>query len=147
MSKEILGQYQSSTRAFLELARSIAPEKLNVAPASGEWSPAYVIHHLADSDAHFLVRFLNLLSVDNPEIVPFDEESFPTALIYIGRNVTTSIASIEASCNHLVDILSQVSEADWVRTGFHPQRGSMTMTALLELTTNHRNEHLQQLSK
>ena len=147
MTKEILEQFDSATREFCEVARAIPSERLHAAQSEGEWSPAYVIHHLADSDAHFLVRFLNVLSSENPTIVPFDEEAFPTALHYPGRTVETSIAAIEASRAHAVDILKEVPDADWNRVGVHSQRGEMTLTALLVLTTNHRKEHIEQLKK
>ena len=147
MTKEILEQFDSATREFCEVARAIPDEKLHSAQNEGEWSPAYVIHHLADSDAHFLVRFLNVLSSENPTIVPFDEEAFPTALHYPGRTVEISIAAIEASRAHAVDILNEVPDADWNRVGVHSQRGEMSLTDLLALTTNHRKEHIEQLKK
>ena len=75
MSKEILQQFVSANKEFCAYAKAMAPEQLSHVPVPGEWSPAYVIHHMADSDAHFLVRFLNILSTDKPAIVPFDESA------------------------------------------------------------------------
>ena len=86
MSKEILAKFDAATQEFCSLAKSVNIYTLHALPEEGEWSAAYVIHHLADSDAHFLVRFLNVLAVEHPAIVPFDEESFPAALGYEGRN-------------------------------------------------------------
>jgi len=147
MSKELLEQFAAANREFCEYAKSIPAEKLHTPPAEGEWSPAFVIHHMADSDAHFLVRFLNVLSTDKPAIIPFDEEAFPTALGYTGRSVATSIAALEASCAQLVDIFANVSDDVWSRTGVHTVRGEMSATALLELTLGHRTGHLEQLKK
>ena len=147
MSKEILQQFVSANKEFCAYAKAMKPEQLSHVPAPGEWSPAYVIHHMADSDAHFLVRFLNILSTDKPAIVPFDEEAFPTTLGYVGRNVAISIASIEAATAQLVDIFSNVSDEVWNRTGLHPERGELTASALLQLTLNHRVWHLEQLKK
>jgi len=147
MTQALLEQFEAATRDFVAAAKAIPVEKLNQSSAPGEWSPAYVIHHLADSDAYFLTRFLNALSVANAAIVPFDEEIFPTALRYAGRSVEVSIASIEASSAHAIDILKQTDEADWARTGVHPARGEMSLSDILALTLNHRTEHLDQLKK
>ena len=147
MSKEILQQFVSANKEFCAYAKAMTPEQLSHVPVPGEWSPAYVIHHMADSDAHFLVRFLNILSTDKPAIVPFDEEAFPTTLGYVGRNVAISIASIEAATAQLVDIFSNVSDEVWNRTGLHPERGELTASALLQLTLNPRVGHLEQLKK
>ena len=147
MTQETLVQFESATKEFCSLAKSLPVSKIHQAPAPGEWSPVYVIHHLADSDAHFLVRFLNILSVEKPAIVPFDEAAFPSALRYEGRSVTISLAAIEASCAQLVDILRQVGESDWNRTGIHAESGELTLTEILQVTTNHRTGHIDQLKK
>jgi len=147
MTQALLEQFEGATRDFVAAAKAIPEEELHHSPSSGEWSPAYVIHHLADSDAYFLTRFLNALSVENATIVPFDEEIFPTALRYAGRSVEVSIASIEASSAHAIDILKQITDSEWVRTGVHPARGEMSLSDLLALTLNHRTEHLDQLKK
>jgi hypothetical protein len=147
MSKEILEQFIAANNEFCEYAKSMPADKLALAPAPGEWSPAYVIHHMADSDAHFVVRFLNILSVANPAIVPFDEEAFPTALGYAGRSVEISLAAIEASSAHLADIFANVDESVWSRSGVHAERGVLTATELLQLTLSHRVGHLEQLKK
>ena len=147
MSKELLQQFATANLEFCAYAKSIPADKLHTAPAEGEWSPAYVIHHMADSDAHFAVRFLNILSTDNPAIVPFDEEAFPTTLGYAKRDVSTSIAAIEASSAYLVDLFNSVPDSVWSRTGVHAVRGEMTASALMELTLGHRTGHLEQLKK
>jgi len=145
MTKEILAQFLAATAEFVATAESLSEEQLNRVPAPGEWSAAYVIHHLADSDAHFLVRFLNLLSVDKPAIIPFDEEAFPSSLHYEGRSVANSLHSIKSSAAHVNDILSQISDQEWTRSGLHPERGEVTVTDVLRLTTNHRVGHIDQL--
>ena len=147
MSKEILAKSDAATQEFCSLAKSVNIYTLHALPEEGEWSAAYVIHHLADSDAHFLVRFLNVLAVEHPAIVPFDEESFPAALGYEGRSVAISLGAIDASRAHLVDILSHLDSSVWERKGVHAERGELSLTALLELTTNHRVGHIEQLNK
>jgi DinB superfamily len=147
MSKELLSQFLTANNEFCAYAKTIPAQKMHQAPAPGEWSPAFVIHHMADSDAHFLVRFLNILSTDNPAIVPFDEDAFPASLGYAGRDVAVSIAALETSAAHLADIFNNVSDDVWNRTGVHAVRGEMTASALLELTVGHRVGHLEQLKK
>jgi DinB superfamily len=145
MTKEILAQFDSTTKEFCALAKAIPFEKLHVAPAPGEWPPSYAIHHLADLDAQFATRFLNMLVAENPTIVSFDEESAPLALDYEHRNAAVSLALIEASAAFLVDVLNQVSPDAWSRTAVHPAKGKLSMSELLEVTTNHRISHLDQI--
>ena len=145
MTKEILAQFEEATKEFCALAKSLPVAGIHQFPSPGEWSQAYVIHHLADCDAHFLVRFLNVLSVDKPAIVSFDEATFPVALRYEGRSVAVSLAAIEASRAHLVDILKQLNPEDWNRTGIHSELGELTLSEILQSTINHRVNHIDQI--
>ena len=145
MTKEILSRFDAATKEFCDLARAIPDEKLNLAPAPGEWPPAYAINHLADLDAQFTTRFLNMLVEDNPAIVSFDEERAPLALDYEHRDAMVSLALIESSAAFLVDLLNRVDDHAWNRTAVHPAKGKLTMSELLEVTTNHRVGHLDQI--
>jgi hypothetical protein len=147
MSQAILELFESSTREFCSVASAIPVDQLEVVHVEGEWPASYVIHHLADADAYFLTRYFNVLSVDKPAIVPFDESQFPKALRYAGRTVLASIAAIQASAALLVEVLSQLSESEWERTGVHAERGELTLSQLLQVATNHRIEHIDQLKK
>ena len=145
MTKAILAQFESATKEFCTLAKAIPSEKLHVAAVQGEWPPAFAIHHLADLDAQFATRFLNILTMENPGIVSFDEEIATKALDYEHRNPAISLAAIEASCAFLVDLLEQVSQEAWNRTAVHPAKGKLTMSELLAVTTDHRLGHLDQI--
>lgn len=145
MTKELLTTFDSSTQEFCALAKSVNIFKLHAVPAPGEWSAAYVIHHLADSDAQFLVRFINVLTIDRPAIVPFDEDSFPGGLRYKDRSIAISLNAIEASRAQLVDILSQLDDEAWNRAGIHSERGELSLSTLLQFTTDHRVGHIEQL--
>jgi len=145
MTKAILAQFEAATKEFCALAKAVPIKSLHFAPAPGEWPPAFVIHHLADCDAHFMVRFLNILSEENPRIVPFNEESFPDALQYEGRSIAVSLSTIEALSTQLVNILSQLPDESWNRTGLHDERGKISLSDVLQTTTNHRMGHLDQI--
>ena len=93
---EILSKYHSSAISFVEEGKKISAEKLTRAK-DGEWSAAFVIHHIADAEIQFGVRYANALCEDNPAIVPFDEEKFPTGLQYGQRSVAVSLDSLAAS--------------------------------------------------
>ncbi|MEY3859524.1 MAG: hypothetical protein RL568_954 [Actinomycetota bacterium] len=94
--KQILEKYHSSAISFVEEGAKISAEGLTKSK-DGEWSAAFVIHHIADAEIQFGVRYANALCEDNPTIVPFDEEKFPTGLQYNNRSVAVSLNSLAAS--------------------------------------------------
>ena len=142
--KQILEKYHSSAISFVEEGAKISAEGLTKSK-EGEWSAAFVIHHIADAEIQFGVRYANALCEDNPTIVPFDEEKFPTGLQYNNRSVAVSLNSLAASHAMNYEILKNASDADWSRISTHPQRGAVTLLQLVTLSANHIEGHIDQL--
>jgi hypothetical protein len=143
---EILSKYHSSGLTFIEEGRKISTEAVN-ASKDGEWSAAFVIHHIADAEIQFGVRYSNALCEDNPAIVPFDEEKFPIGLQYDKRSVTNSLNALAATHELNNEILKNDSAADWDRISTHPQRGAVTLLQVVTLGANHIESHIEQLKK
>ncbi|KGA12659.1 hypothetical protein GM50_23815 [freshwater metagenome] len=141
---QILDKYHSSATSFVEEGAKISAESLSQSK-DGEWSAAFVIHHIADAEIQFGVRYANALCEENPTIVPFDEEKFPTGLQYHNRSVAISLQSLAASHAMNYEILKNASEADWERVSTHPQRGAVTLLQLVTLSANHIEGHIDQL--
>ncbi len=144
-SQDLFRTYAENAQAFLIAAREISAGSLSHAPNAGEWSAAYVIHHMADAELQFGVRYANLLSEDIPDIVPFDEAKFPDGLNYGLRSVTHSLAAFEATNNMNCEILRNVSPDGWNRVTLHPARGLISLTELVTLCGNHIGNHIPQL--
>ncbi len=107
--------------------------------------PTIQVHHIADAEIQFGVRYANALCEDNPTIVPFDEEKFPTGLQYDKRSVAVSLDALAASHAMNYEILKNASDADWSRISTHPQRGAVTLLQVVTLSANHIEGHIDQL--
>ena len=142
--QQLLEKYHSSAISFYEEGKQISAQALDQSK-DGEWSAAFVIHHIADAEIQFGVRYANALCEENPTIVPFDEEKFPTGLQYSKRSVSVSLESFAASHAMNYEILKNASDADWQRISTHPQRGPVTLLQLLTLSANHIESHIAQL--
>ena len=142
--QQLLEKYHSSAISFYEEGKQISAQALDQSK-DGEWSAAFVIHHIADAEIQFGVRYANALCEENPTIVPFDEEKFPTGLQYSKRSVSVSLESFAASHAMNYEILKNASDADWQRISTHPQRGPVTLLQLVTLSANHIESHIAQL--
>ena len=146
MSNETLAAYKTAGADFIEAASGLTPEQENFAPA-GEWSIAYIVHHLFDAETYFATRYMNILIYENPAIIMFDEELLPNALSYEGRTVAGSLAGIKGLHVALEEILGSISEDKWNRTGMHPELGPVTLTQVVAKCANHLAEHADQIRK
>jgi hypothetical protein len=139
-----LDSFQKNTSDFLDAlahfpdrARAIAPE--------GEWSAAFIVHHVADGELHFAARYLHTLGSDNPTMVYFEEERYPEALHYEKRSIAMSLASIAGIRAMIYEVLSTVDEGAWSRTTTSQDGVTFTLADLVEKASGHLVSHTEQL--
>lgn len=135
--QKLTNEFLDAVALFPDRARSIAPE--------GEWSAAYVIHHVADGELHFAARYLFTLGSDNPLMVYFDEDKYPEALHYENRTVAKSLASIVGIRSVVLEILTNADDAAWSRTTTSPDGDVYTLADLVAKASGHLASHTEQL--
>jgi len=144
-SRDLLAEFIKNGKEFTSLAKSIATNDLTKEPIAGEWSAAFVLHHMCDGELHFATRYLNNLAEESPKIFPFNEDIYPSRLNYAKRDAQASLAAIEGVQIATANILSAIPEIDWSRTSVHEERGLITLTDLVELASGHNKSHAGQL--
>jgi len=95
--------------------------QLNVPYRDGGWTGKQVIHHVADSHMNAYVRFKLALTEDNPTIKPYDEAAWATLSDTQNLAVNISLTLLHALHTRWVELMKNMSEADWQRTIFHPE--------------------------
>ena len=139
-----LAHFQKNTTDFLDALALFPDRARNVAP-EGEWSAAFIVHHVADGELHFAARYLHTLGSDNPTMVYFEEERYPDALHYEKRSISKSLASIAGIRAMIYEVLSTVDESAWSRTTTSEDRVSYTLAELVEKANGHLVSHTEQL--
>ena len=146
MSIEVIADFRNSGEQFVKIAKSISSEKLHKSPANDEWSPANIIHHMADAEAHFYIRYLRVLTENLPTTEFFDEDVYPELLHYEKRDVNASIALIESIRASSVSLFNNFKEEDWERKGITSDGKEFVLIALIKKARSHINDHSNQLS-
>jgi len=144
-SKDLLAEFIKNGNELISLAKSISAQDMNKVPIAGEWSAAYVLHHMCDGEMHFATRYITNLAEITPNIVPFNENVYPDRLQYAKRDALTSLTAIEGLQLAIANILSAIPESDWSRTSMHPEGGLMTLKDLFAMDTRHSKSHAGQL--
>ena len=71
--KEAAAAYEAGSQYFLNLARAITPELMDV-HAENEWSARQCIHHMADSEAQSYARLRRLVAEPSGSVIQgYDE--------------------------------------------------------------------------
>ena len=145
MSKETLSEYLENFEAFMAQAKKFDSSSVLVVKEEGEWSPAFVMHHVADAEMHFALRYFNALTIDSPVIIPFEEDAYPSLLNYEGRDWANSLSIIESIGNLVRVSLAPISSQQWERLSIHPEAGEVTISFLMGKARNHMAAHTEQL--
>lgn len=143
MNKALEG-FSQKTADFLD-ALALFPDRARTIAPEGEWSAAYIVHHVADGELHFAARYLHTLGSDNPTMVYFQEERYPEALHYEQRSIAKSLASIAGIRAMIFEVLSTVDEGAWSRTTTSEDGASYTLIELVEKAGSHLVSHTEQL--
>lgn len=147
MSAELLKEYKDATDNFIAAARAVPPPKLHSAPSNDEWSPANIIHHLADTEAHFYIRYLRILTEDVPLTDFFDENLYPSRLKYEKRDVESSLRLLQSLRENFYNIMSNFTPDEWERKGRNTDVGEYPIIALIKKSRSHIKDHLKQLEE
>jgi len=139
-----LDSFQKNTSDFLD-ALALFPDRSRTIAPEGEWSAAYIVHHVADGELHFAARYLHILGSDNPTMVYFDEDRYPDALHYEKRSISKSLASIAGIRAMILEVLSHVDESAWSRQTTSEDGKSFTLAELVEKASGHLLSHTEQL--
>jgi uncharacterized damage-inducible protein DinB len=143
MRAEIVN-FQQRTNELLDAIALIPDRQRSVAP-EGEWSAAYVIHHVADGELHFAARYFFTLGSDNPTMTYFDEDAYPEALHYEKRSLTKSLAAIVGIRAMVFEILSNLDDSAWSRQTTTIDGKSYSLTDLVTTADGHTAGHIEQL--
>lgn len=142
--EDLLEKYHSAATAFINAAKELPSTTLQQSH-EGQWSAAFVIHHITDAELQFGARYANALAEDNPAIIPFDEEKFPSALHYESRPVDVSLSAFSALHQLNYETLKNIDSKSWDRTSNHPERGAVKLFDLVLLSADHIDGHIAQL--
>ena len=132
-------------------ALSQAPEAIAVAlreaPAGQRdgWSPSEVATHLADTEVVTGWRIRQILAEREPEIQPYDQEKWVSALRYGERNTNLSLEAFAVARRANLEILRLLSDADWERAYRQLEYGRLTLRQKIRHISDHDLAHLRQI--
>ena len=141
--RSLIERYAGSYEAVQIALFQIGTYSLDEAP-EGEWTPRQIVHHLADAEVIRSARLQLLLAGTEPRLPGFNESDFVTRLDY-ARPLDSSMALLRAALDANMELLLDLPEADWQRTGTLEGDGRFSMEDWLRRAAGHSYEHGTQL--
>ena len=145
--KEAAAAYEAASQYFLNLARAVTPDLLDI-HAENEWSARQCIHHMADSEAQSYARLRRLVAEPEGSVIQgYDEGAWANEpkLAYVDGDVANSIAVYAAVRAASLDVVKRLTESDLEKYGEHTESGKYTIARCLETYTKHPYDHGDQM--
>ena len=109
------------------------------------WTTLEVLCHLRDFDGYFRGRAVMMAMQENPALPAYDHEAIAVERRYNEQNLQRVLDELMASRRETVDFFEELSDAQWARTGTHPERGDFTMTDAVMQVGLHDVVHVEQI--
>ena len=144
--QQLIETYRDGMAEVGKALAGTTDEELDRRPAPDAWTAREVAHHLADSETMSSIRLRRLLAEDAPLIQAYDEAEFARRLHY-DRPVAASIALFDAVRAANLELLGQLTDDEWNRTGTHSDDGPYSVDRWLEIYAAHGHDHASQIRR
>jgi hypothetical protein len=121
-SRAVLTSLANAPGIIIPLIREVPNELLKRRPRPGRWSAHEHACHLAEVHSLFFTRLELMLTETHPRIRPYDPDrdmASESALLQV--DLDQALSRFESDRSKLIEKLGRLSDADWQRTGDHPE--------------------------
>lgn len=132
---------------IIALIRGLTPRQLARRPALRKWSIREVINHLTDTEMVMCCRARWIAFEDHPTLVPFDQDKWAAGRAREREPLAETIERFRVLRRSQVRLFRNASKKALGRTGFHPERGAVTLREQLETLAGHDLNHLAQIER
>jgi DinB superfamily len=143
MDNEILDAYRAGPHDLRVAVGDLTREHLVARPVPGKWTILEVVCHLADTEANIAHRLKRALVEESPEFERVQPDRMVAALAYPSREVDEELALIDVTRRQIARILQASPAEAWERAGVVNERGTRSVTQMLNGAVEHLAHHLR----
>lgn len=143
----LLERYRRGPEVLAVALTGVFGEEEDFARAPGKWSVRQIVAHLADAELVAAHRLRQIVAEDNPTIVAFDQDKWAANLDYTRRKPKQSLETFRRMRAENYELLKELPESVYERTGNHTERGRVTLREMVEGFANHAESHARQLQE
>jgi hypothetical protein len=128
-------------------AQGLSDTQLDTPYRPGGWTVRQVVHHVADSHMHGLIRVKLALTEASPTIKPYDESACAT-LGDMRLPLDVSLGILDGLHTRWMAVYQGMAPEQWSRTFVHPERGeTMDLATHLQLYAWHSRHHVAHVTE
>ena len=142
---DLLERFRRGAELVAVATTGAAGPVLDFQPAPGKWGVRIIVCHLADTETVLAMRLRQIIAEDNPLLPVIDQDAWAERLDYNKRKLSPALEGFRRTRAENYELLKDLPEAVFARTGQHTKRGTITLLELLRIFAEHAEKHVQQI--
>lgn len=111
------------------------------------WTVLEVLCHLRDFNGFFHGRAVMMIEADYPHLPAYDHEALAIERRYNEQDIRQVYQELSEGRKQFITFFEGLTEAQWQRSGVHPERGHFTMLDALMQVVTHELNHTEQITR
>jgi hypothetical protein len=128
-----------------EEVKGLSEEELRFRPGEGQWSLKEVIGHLRDFAEIDHDRLCRMITQESPFLPGYDQEALVRERNYQEADLPAVLDELASFRRKTVQVLTELVDANWARTGRHLERGIFSIRQFVEQLVRHEAMHLEHI--
>ena len=130
-----------------DAVEGLTDKQLDTPYRPGGWTVRQVVHHLADSHMHSYIRTKFALTLNEPTIMPYDENLWASMKDAKSGPLEPSLLLLDGLHARWTQLLESMTETEWRRTFNHPERGLLPLEMNIEIYAWHGRHHTAHITE
>lgn len=131
--------------ALRAAVEDLGDDQLDTPYRDGGWTVRQVVHHLADSHVNAYLRFRWVVAEENTVIKTYDQDVW-ASFDDMKMPIAPSLTILDGLHERWVNFLRSLPDTSWSKKATHPERGEITLDDLLEIYSDHGDNHIRQIT-
>lgn len=144
----LLTAYKEGPDRIRRSVDGLSEEELKQRVIDGKWSILQIVIHVTDSELVGAVRLRQCYAQSDTRFPFYDQDIWADAFDYQEQSIdqmADALDLFESIRKTGYIILEKCRKKDWLKKGFHPESGEITLRNILELYSDHSERHLEQI--
>jgi uncharacterized damage-inducible protein DinB len=146
LQKSLLELEETPARVRAAVA-ALSPLQLDTPYRQEGWTVRQVVHHLADSQMNWYIRFRLALTEEAPEIKTYSEKLWAELPDALNGPIEPSLLLIDNLYDRLSLLFSSLRTGIWNRKLRHPERGILALDTAFALFAWHGIHHAAHITE
>ena len=142
---DLLERFRRGPELLAMVLTGVFGEEEDFTPAPGKWSIRQLAAHLADSELVCAHRIRQMIAEEHPVLMAFDQDAWTRNLDYARRKPKQSLETFRRLRAENYELLKELPESIYARTGNHSERGTITLRDQLDSLAQHTENHARQM--